>query len=255
MENQQLSNLNEKQLQLITSAKFGDGHLSTTSLKGNSNYCTNCIYKEYLLHKQNVLGDLARKICYVEKNGFAQKPIYTLSSNTNSAITLIRDESIETSLNRLNKLGLSYWFYDDGSLHKTKHFYNLNTHKFSAEIQRDLFIPFLQKFDIYAKLTKETKKDGREFHYLRISRFEGAFEMSEIMRANYINCFDYKIWSSETMNLFSKLRVELKLRGAVITNKHMGLFMNRALLGENVQDIVRSLEKSKAPKLQWVGVN
>ena len=233
MENQQLSNLNEKQLQLITSAKFGDGHLSTTSLKGNSNYCTNCIYKEYLLHKQNVLGDLARKICYVEKNGFAQKPIYTLSSNTNSAITLIRDESIETSLNRLNKLGLSYWFYDDGSLHKTKHFYNLNTHKFSAEIQRDLFIPFLQKFDIYAKLTKETKKDGREFHYLRISRFEGAFEM----------------------NLFSKLRVELKLRGAVITNKHMGLFMNRALLGENVQDIVRSLEKSKAPKLQWVGVN
>lgn len=49
---------------------------------------------------------------------------------------------IETALNLMDDLGVALWFYDDGSLHKTKLFYNLNTQAFSQEINQDLFVPF-----------------------------------------------------------------------------------------------------------------
>ena len=84
MENQQLPSLTRKQLQLITSAKFGDGHLTKpTTEKGNSMYATNCIHREYLDYKKEILAELGGRIKYVEKNGYAQKPIYILTSNCN----------------------------------------------------------------------------------------------------------------------------------------------------------------------------
>lgn len=94
----------------------------------------------------------------------------------------------------MNDLGLALWIYDDGSLHKNKLFYNINTQGFPKEIQEELFIPFFNRFNIYPKLTVERKRDGREFWYLRISKYEGA----------------YKRWSSETIQKWSKLQEELK---------------------------------------------
>lgn len=110
----------------------------------------------------------------------------------------------------LNDLGIAMWFYDDGSLHKTKLFYNLNTQALSKEFQEEYLIPFFNKLNIYPKIQVENKKDGRQYWYLRIGKFSGALEISQILSKYPIDCYSYKLWSSETMQKCSKLQEELK---------------------------------------------
>lgn len=207
-------NLSNEQLQVIVSGKFGDGCISTPkTCADNSYFRTNCVYEEYIDFKMKLLGDLVSNKNFTKENGYSKTPIYSCYTHVNPDITTIKNMDIESSLNLLDDLGLALWFYDDGSLHKTKLFYNLNTQDFSEEINRDLFVPFLEKFNIHAKPTIERKKDGREFWYLRIGRYDGAYEISKILDKYRVNCFDYKIWSSETIHNWSKLQEQLKSTG------------------------------------------
>lgn len=204
-------NLSNEQLQVLLTGKFGDGCLSTPkTCKDNSMYYSNCIHEEYIDFKIKLLGDLVSSKSFIKSNGYSKTPIWQFYTHVNSEITKIKNMSIEEGLNLMDDLGVALWFYDDGSLHKSKLFYNLNTQSFSREINEDLFIPFLKKFDINAKTTIERKKDGREFWYLRIGKYDGAFEISTILNKYPVNCFNYKIWSSETIQNWSKLQEELK---------------------------------------------
>jgi hypothetical protein len=250
MGNQQLYNLNNNQLQVIFTGILGDGHLTIPkNLNSNSHYVTNCKYKEYLEFKQNLLGNLSFNIGHISKNGYSQTEIYTLSSKKHKDITAIRALSMQELLNSIDELGIALWFYDDGSLHKNKLFYNLNTHKFSKNIQEELFIPFFNKFNIFPKITQEVKKDGRIFYYLRISRFEGAYEISKILSKYPLNCYSYKLWSSETIQLWSKLQAKLKSEGKIVSNKMFGQLLSEYAKGTDLQDIVQSLQKCKASSL------
>lgn len=204
-------NLSNEQLQVILTGKFGDGSISTPkTCVDNSMYSTNCIHEEYLNYKIKLLGDLVSNQNFLERNGFKQTPIYRFHTHVNADITKIKNMSIEEALNLMNDLGIALWFYDDGSLHKDKLFYNLNTQAFSEEVNRDLFVPFFKKFDISAKPTIERKKDGREFWYLRIGKYDGAYKISQILDKYRVNCYNYKIWSSETIQNWSKLQEWLK---------------------------------------------
>lgn len=204
-------NLSNEQLQVILTGKFGDGCLSTPkSCIDNSLYSSSCIYEEYVDYKMNLLGELAGTKSYTAINGYSKKPIWRFHTHVHPDITVIKNMDIENSLNLMDDLGLALWFYDDGSLHKTKHFYNLNTQVFSEEINRDLLVPFLSKFNIKAKPTIERKKDGKEYWYLRIGRYDGAYEISKILSRYPVNCYSYKIWSSETIQNWSKLQEQLK---------------------------------------------
>lgn len=204
-------NLSNEQLQVLLTGKFGDGCLSTPkTCKDNSMYHSNCIHEEYIDFKIKLLGDLVSSKSFIKSNGYSKTPIWQFYTHVNPEITKIKNISIEEGLNLMDDLGVALWFYDDGSLHKSKLFYNLNTQSFSREINEDLFIPFLKKFDINAKTTIERKKDRREFWYLRIGKYDGAFEISTILNKYPVNCFNYKIWSSETIQNWSKLQEELK---------------------------------------------
>lgn len=209
-------NLSNEQLQVILTGRFGDGTLSTPkTCVDKSLYITNCIHEEYINFKMKLLGNLASSKNYISKNGYSQKPIWEFHTHVSSDINKIKNMSIEEALSLMNDLGLALWFYDDGSLHKTKMFYNLNTQSFSEEINRDLFVPFLAKYNIMAKPTIERKKDGREFWYLRVGRYEGAYKISQILNKYPVNCYNYKIWSSETIQNWSKLQEWLKSTGNV----------------------------------------
>lgn len=204
-------NLSNEQLQVLLTGKFGDGCLTTPkTCIDNSMYSSNCIYEEYVDFKIKLLGDLASSKSYTSQNGYAKKPIWQFHTHVNPEITKIKNMSIEDALNLMDELGLALWFYDDGSLHKTKLFYNLNTQAFSEEINKDLFVPFLSKFSITAIPTIERKKDGREFWYLRIGRYDGAYEISSILNKYPVECYSYKVWSSETIQNWSKLQEQLK---------------------------------------------
>jgi len=221
MDNQQLYNLNEKQLQVILSSTLGDGNLYRKKETHNYLMSTNCIHKEYLEFKKLLLEDLSFNIGFISKNGYKQKPIYTLSTKRNKSITKIANLDLKSKLNLLSTLGLALWFYDDGSLHKTKLFYNLNTHKFSKK-ENEIIANFLLKYNIKAKVTKETKKDGRVFYYLRIGKYDGAYEINKILSTYPLNCFKYKLWSSETILKWSKLQEKLKSTDKVYSNMQLG---------------------------------
>ena len=232
-------NLSNEQLQVLVSGKFGDGCLSTPkSCIQKSVYSTNCIHEEYIDFKHSLLGELVSNVHYITASGYAQTPIWTLSTHASTDIDIIKNLSIEASLNLIDELGLALWFYDDGSLHKTKMFYNLNTHKFSEDVQRELFVPFFKQFGITVIPTVERKKDGRRFWYLRISRYGGAFEISEILNKYKVNCYSYKIWSSETIHNWSKLQEQLKCEGkSYISNKQKAILLKQIT---DLQDIVRT---------------
>ena len=196
--------------------------------------------------KKYLLGDLALDIKQIENHGYKDGVLYTLISRHHPDITKIRNMSIEESLSLIDELGIALWFYDDGSLHKSKLFYNLNTQKYSEEINSNILVPFLKKFNINAKSTIERKKDGKEFWYLRISKFEGAYEISKILSTYKVNCYDYKIWDSETILRWSKLQAKLKnvpvdLLESMTTKMHSSL-LNKDL---STEDIVRTLVKAR----------
>lgn len=204
-------NLSNEQLQVLISGKLGDGCFQKHPTCIDYNFITNCIHKEYIDYKTNLLGNLVSSTGSQINQGYKNNIIYRLRTHSNPFITEIAEETLEDSLSKLDELGLAMWFYDDGSLHKSKYFYNLNTQSFSEEINKDLFIPFLKsKFEIKAKATIERKKDGREFWYLRIGKWDGSAIIAETLNKFYVNCYNYKIWDSETIQKWSKLQEQLK---------------------------------------------
>lgn len=217
------SNLSNKQYQVLLTGKFGDGCLhKNKGWNANFIYTTNSINKEIVEFKINLLGELAAKSKIKEtiNRGFKQNTIYTGHSITSSIITDFYNEDWKESLEKMDELGLALWFYDDGSLHKTKLFYNLNTQKFSKE-ENEYIAEFLKRrWNIIAIPTIERKADGREFWYLRIRKYEGAFIISEILNKYYLNCYSYKIISSETIQKWSKLQEKLKSTGKDIKEFH-----------------------------------
>lgn len=218
--------LTKEQIQVFLSGKFGDGHISTNN-SGSGKYSTNCIHSEYINFKKKLLGDISGKLGYIEKNGYSQTPIYTLSSLTCPEINEIKLLSISESLNQLTDLGVALWLYDDGSLHKDKLFYNINTHKFTYEEQRNYFIPFFNSLNIYPKIISETKKDGRKFYYLYISRYDGAFEITNILRKYPIGCYSYKLWDTEDIYKWNKLQEKILSSGKQLTNIQKGSMLRR----------------------------
>jgi hypothetical protein len=200
--------MNIQQKQIIISAFLGDGCFSTYNKNIRIHFSS--IYKEYLEYKKNILDNLSGKISETLNKGYKINKIYQLSTLINNEITSYLDNSKIEILNDIDELGIALWIYDDGSLHKTKHYYNINTHAFTKEYQEKLFIPLLNKFNIYPKIRKENKKDGRIFYYLQVSKYEGSYEITKILEKYPISCFSYKRWSSETIQKWSKFQEELK---------------------------------------------
>ena len=211
-DNQQLQALSREQLQVFLSGRFGDGTITTTN-SNSTYYKTNCKFREYLEYKQKLLGSMSKDITYLEENGYCKTPIYNLRSCSSNVLKYIKELPLEEVLNMLDDLGIALWIYDDGSLHKSNLFYNINTQALSKEFQEEHLIPFFNKWNIFPKLQVENKKDGKQYWYLRVPKYEGAAEISKILDKYPINCYSYKRWSSETIQKWSKLQEQLKSQG------------------------------------------
>jgi hypothetical protein len=201
MDNQQLYSKNAK-LQLILSAYLGDGHLRKDK---KSLWITNTI-KGLVQFKANLVG---KEIHSMINKGYGNKLLYTLYLKDD----LIRDicnNSLKENLNLLDDLGIALWFYDDGSLHKTKLFYNLCTHAFDYEEHVNILVPFFKSRGITPVIRTERKKDGRLFYYLSFNKLEGAPLIANILKKWQIEGLEYKLWSSETIQKWSTLQEQWK---------------------------------------------
>ena len=222
-ENQQGCILSTGQCQVLLTGYFGDGHITKTE-RQNRSFVSSSIVKENLIVKKLLLGDLVKSPIksYDNSKGYGKNSIYRLQSISSPLITEFDKIPLEEKFNMMTELGLALMIYDDGSLHKKNHFYNICTHSHSYEFQRDVIIPKLNTFGIFPKLQIERKKDGREFWYLRVGRHDGAFEISKILSKYPVEGMEYKMWSSETILNWSKLQVELKSEKRVLTNRAFG---------------------------------
>lgn len=240
IDNQQDCNLTNNQIQVLLTGTFGDGCIRLEK-SGTSVYITNCIHKEYIDYKSKLLEDLWSSNSSNINMGYKQNMIYHCRSKADIRITKIHNLSIEEKLSLFDELGLALWFYDDGSLHKRCNFFNLNTHAFSEEVHKDLLVPFFENLGMKPLILKDRKKDGREFSYLYFAKHRGTYEIMKILEKYPIDCFKYKLWSSETIQKWSKLQAELKSKG--IENISPRKFTNILLGLSSVQDIVPSHKK------------
>jgi hypothetical protein len=232
MENQQGDNLTIEQQQVILTGSFGDGFICKTK-SNKSYYVTNCIHKDYLIYKIGLLKNLCTgHIREYINQGYKQNTIYSFNSIYSLGITQFNALSLEEKLKKFTDLGIALWFYDDGSLHHKNYFYNLNTHKFCQEVNEDILKPYFNTLGMYPKVLRDKKKDGRIFYYLHFSKHKGAFEISNILSKYYIECFKYKLWSSTTIQKWSKLQVELKSKGIEVSARKFTNLLNA------MQDIV-----------------
>lgn len=217
MGNQQDYNLTNNQLQILLSGYFGDGHITITE-NNKGIFTTNSVCREYIEFKKDLLENLIIGSIREKVNlGFKRNTIYEIGSIRSDNIRVIYNLSIEKKLELLDDLGLALWFYDDGSLHKNYYFYNLNTHSFDEYTHYNILVPYFESKGLHPKVLRDKKKDGREFCYLYFGKHFGAFEITQLLEKYPFDCFKYKLWSSETIQKWSKLKAELKSRNMVIT--------------------------------------
>lgn len=196
--------ITNEQKQVLLSGLLGDGSIK----KSHISY--NCMYKEYMKFKRNLLGNLAKSEV-IESDNLGYKKgskIYAFSGKLNSYAESLVNRPLSETIQDLDELGLALWILDDGSLHKKNFFYNINTHSFPREIQEDVLIPALNKFGIYPKILTESKPDGRLFYYLYVSKWNGAMKISRILRNYPLECYKYKLIPKEIEDAYFKLDLE-----------------------------------------------
>lgn len=187
--------INKIQTQVLLTGVFGDGYITVPQYKeSGSSYQTSCIHKEYLEYKAKLLFPMSTTIGYCETNGYAGNPIHTLRTANSKEIRELKEKSLEELIDMLDEQGIAMWFYDDGSLHKTKLFYNLCTHSFSKEEHELYILPKLKKYGIQGVLAVEKKADGRVFYYTRVNKYGGAYIVNKILKKYKVDCFSYKMW-------------------------------------------------------------
>lgn len=175
--------------QVLLTGVFGDGCLPKQGKEFA--YNTRCIHREYVEYKRRLLGE--GKIKETINSGYKKSPIFVLSTFASPEITTIRNNTYEENLALMNDLGIALWFYDDGSFHRKKHFYNLCTHYFDVGIQREIIAPFLEsKLGIKITIRPERKKDGRVFYYCCINKKDGASNITDLLKTYPVECYSYK---------------------------------------------------------------
>lgn len=193
-----MENITNEYKQLLISGVLGDGHIN---VNGGINFT--CIHKDYLDFKKSLVRDAASEV-KIKKNAGYKKDgmIYFFNVHKTELALKYRTTPLQDVVKDIDELGLAMWFYDDGSLHKSKYFYNINTHSFSLEDQENILIPLLNKFGIFPRIMVERKKDGRVFNYLYVGKYNGADKISSILKKHKVLSYSYKIWDEEYYNVF-----------------------------------------------------
>lgn len=207
--------------QLLISGILGDG-----SLCSNGRVSYSCLHKEYLEFKTSLIPEMECKITTKLNSGYnKENAISTFATRANELGKRFYNSPLSEIVEDIDELGLALWFYDDGSLHKKNHFFNINTHSFSEEEERNVLIPLLNRFNIFPKIMKERKKDGREFTYLYVAKHKGVFEITRILRKYPIKCYEYKQIPDEEFKRFELIHERYK--GYKINRKVLSNLLNR----------------------------
>ena len=178
--------MNERQKQVIISGWLGDG---TLPKNGKNHYFeTGCKYKSYVDFKASILNNILRPKFYsIRPSGYTGNGIHYITTRNHIYITRVANMSLDEILNKLNDFGIALWFYDDGSLHKTKFFYNLNTQAFSYG-ENQVIAKYLEnRFNIKCVIRRD-----KSYYYISINKLGGADKINSLLKKYPIDCYKYK---------------------------------------------------------------
>lgn len=195
--------MKEREKQVIYSGILGDG-----CLKKGGSMAYSCHYKEYMVFKHDVLFRYCESGVKESANMGYKKgsAIFKFATSvTDFAKDLMSKDPIEESIKNLDEFGLALLMYDDGSRHKKNNFYNINTHALS-DTHQNMLVEKLKGFNVFPQVLTETKKDGRMFSYLFISKWEGAMELSSMMRKVPLECYTYKLVPEDLENAYFEVK-------------------------------------------------
>lgn len=158
--------------QLILSLKLGDGCLVDQSKTKHYYLQTNSINLDYITHKKVRLEKLGVKTnrLRIGKSGYKESSkIYTFTTPINPLISNVGSMIVSECIRNLNKIGLIYFFLDDGSLHKRKAFGHIYCNTFS-DSEVEVLIERIFQLYPYKRCSKriDKKKDGRKYPYIYI---------------------------------------------------------------------------------------
>lgn len=233
--------------QLYISGILGDGHL-----KSSGAMMFSCIYGEYMEWKKELASGIGSEVCETDNKGYKKDGrIFRYSLKTSEIGKSFLNKSVKECVKDIDELGLALWMYDDGSLHKKNLFYNINTHAFNREIEEEVLIPKLNEFGIFPKILTETKKDGRVFSYLYISKYKGAFIINDILNKFPLECYKYKRIPELIVNNYNYLKN--KYKGTMINEPSLTLMIKREDLKEKelftTKDGLLVQNKQSRPKI------
>ena len=213
--------MNNNLKQLYISGILGDGHL-----KASGAIMFSCIHGEYMEWKKELAGGIGSEVYEIDNKGYKEDGrIFKYNISQNEIGKSFLNKNVEDYIEDLDELGIALWLYDDGSLHKKNLFYNINTHSFSREIEEDVLIPKLNSFGICPKITTETKKDGRCFSYLYVSKYKGAFVINDILNKYPLDCYKYKYIPKLIVDNYNYLRS--KYKGIMVNDTSLSLMVKR----------------------------
>lgn len=192
--------MNSELYQLLLSAKIGDGSYINQRITEPKTYrlytssvCEDYIeYKKQILHNNNIYTKDVKCI-----SGYSGKSkIYGFNTAVTKETTTIGRMSISEVLDNLNKQGLIYYYLDDGSLHKKKHFMHLYCNMFDEQCVTKLKSLIFEFYPIKeCSVRYDIKKDGRKFPYLYIpvaTATAFSFDVKEFLMKNDIKSLLYK---------------------------------------------------------------
>ena len=198
--------LNEDQLQLIYGSYLGDGHIGITTKNRYRLQIIHCKkQKEYCEWKANMFG--IKKLKYIEKNGYSQKPAYSFQTK----IFDLEDEITKNTkivpdwlLNKLDERGIAVWYMDDGSIQKRGkdgNYISLHTNNFCYETHEK----FVKKFNTYGIECKISK--SRKYYYLRFNK-ENSNKLLDLIKPYIFDSMIYKINERQEKYVWNNIFLE-----------------------------------------------
>lgn len=198
-----MSNFNQTTAyQFLLSSKLGDGAYITQNGGKTYSLLFTSYKPDYVAHVKALLEDYGFVFCPIRvvrsgyKKGSSGWQLYT---RIDPRLKEIADMSVVEALNHMNPTGLSYYFLDDGSIHKRRFFGNLYCNTFTDEEVQKLIDTFYKFYPIKPCVKGfDRKKDGRQYPYVRIPRAvmdEYKKDIKKLIDSSDLHCFDYKVVS------------------------------------------------------------
>ena len=229
--------LTNDEKQIIISGILGDGFIG----KNGKNYyfSTNSKYKSYIDYKATYLTNLLRDKWYSKGiSGYGDSIIHVLTTKNSADITALSSLTLPKLLNELDDFGVALWFYDDGSLHKSKYFYNLNTQNFSYEGNK-IIKDYLENYlDVKCHI-----RPDKSYYYISINKLEGAANINNLLLKYPVSCYDYKTTDPKS---FNEVRNLGSGKAIIVDNKYYLCIKDAALdVGVNTSSLQRAVRLNK----------